>query len=347
MGKTEMVTVLGTRPEIIKLSLLIPMLDREFGHSVVFTSQHYSRNMVDLFFEEMEVRAPDEVLDTKTSDYSVLEEALESSFGKSRPERVVVYGDTNSTVCAARAAKKLGIGIAHVEAGLRCFDQKVPEERNRVETDGMSDLLFPPTELARLHLEKEGITKNVHVVGNTIVDVCRHYSGKIKPAGGDYILVTAHRQENVDNPAKLGEIITALSGFGEVVFPAHPRTKKRLEEFKVRMPPNVRMIDAVGYFEFLGLLKGAKLVITDSGGVQEEAMTLNVPCLTIRDSTERWESIEAGGNFLVGTNSALIKAHAREILDGTLGRAMRKAKNPFGDGHASQRIADVLKKTDF
>ncbi len=341
--KKKVVTVLGTRPEIIKLALLIGLLDRKFDHKLIYTSQHYSYNMARVFFEQLGVREPDGVLEVKSSDTGTLQKAIENSIQELNAELVVVYGDTNSTVAAARAAKALGKKLAHVEAGLRCFDETVPEEKNRIETDLLSDFLFPPTELAKTHLIREGVGGKIWVVGNTVVDVCKKYSSKIKEREGRYILVTAHRQENADKPERLMEIFSALSQFQiEVLFPVHPRTKERIGKFGIDVPKNVKIMDAVRYFEFLGLLKGAELVVTDSGGVQEEALTLNTPCLTIRQSTERWESIAAGGNFLVGTNPALIKAYAKEIIDGELGKSMRKAKNPYGNGQASEKIAETL-----
>jgi len=340
----QIISVFGTRPEIIKMAPIIPLLDKEFSHSIIYTSQHYSKEMADQFFEELGVRKPDVFLHVNSSEHSKLEEAILLEMKKSKAGYVIVYGDTNSTLAAARAAKKCGKKIIHLEAGLRSYDNEMPEENNRIETDRLSEILFPPTELSKEQLAKEGITKNVFVVGNLVVDACNLFAPRAPAEKGNYILLTAHRQENVDNSQKLSEIISALSGLGNVIFPVHPRTRKRLEEFGMKMPANVKLLEPVGYIRFLGLLKGAKLVITDSGGVQEEAATLHIPCLTIRAGNERWEAIIAGSNFLVSTDPKQIQSYARAILNSPLGERMRNAENPFGDGKTAQRIADILKR---
>lgn len=343
--KKKIATIFGTRPEIIKMSRLIPMLDKAFEHTFLFTSQHFSRNMAEIFFKELRVRGPDKFLDVRSSDYDALTSAVEKELRKIKPEYVVVYGDTNSTLSSARAAKNIGAKIIHIEAGLRSYDPKMPEERNRFETDHLSDYLFVPTELCRRILTSEGIKKNVFVVGNTIVDACLHYAKKAKKCKEkDYILLTAHRQENVDDPSNILKMMKMLEGFPKVIFPAHPRTEKKIRENKIVLPPNVRMVKAVGYLEFLGMLKGASVVITDSGGVQEEAITLKTPCLTIRAYTERWETIIEGGNFLVGLQPDVVKSYVKAIRETELGNRMRMAKNPYGDGKTSQKIMAILKK---
>ena len=339
-SKTKIASVFGTRPEIIKMSQLIPLLDAGFWHRVLFTSQHYSENMAQIFFSGLGVRKPDAFLGVESSEYGVLQRAITQELERNPPDYLLCYGDTNSTLAAALAAKESGIRIIHVESGLRSYDQNMPEERNRVETDRLSHFLFAPTELSRLQLEREGLTKNVFVVGNTIVDACLAYAKKAK-ARKCNVLVTAHRQENVDGAENLGKIFECLAGLGDVLFPVHPRTRKNIEKFGLRVPRNVQLEKPMGYLEFLGAMKGANLIITDSGGVQEECITLRVPCLTIRDTTERWETIEEGGNFLVGLNPQLVKSHAFQILNGTLGRSMRKARNPYGR-NVSARIAKIL-----
>jgi UDP-N-acetylglucosamine 2-epimerase (non-hydrolysing) len=340
-------TVFGTRPEIIKLSLLIPMLDRELDHAVVFTSQHYSQNMAGVFFEELGVRAPDCMLGINSSDYGELELGIAKALMKIRPTHVVLYGDTNSTLSGALAAKRLGAKIIHVEAGLRSFDSRMPEERNRIETDGLASLMLAPTGLSREFIRREGLRGKVSVVGNTVVDACLHYLKRVKEKRvldkydvekGEYVLVTAHRQENVDDPQNIIKILKALGALGqEVIFPAHPRTKKRLSEGKYDIPKNIKIVDAIGYLDFLPLLKNCSLVLTDSGGVQEEAITLKAPCLTIRYSTERWETISEGGNFLVGLEPNLVSYWARMVLESDLGKRMKRAKNPYGKGDASKK----------
>jgi UDP-N-acetylglucosamine 2-epimerase (non-hydrolysing) len=345
MSKPKVVTVFGTRPEIIKMAVLIPLLDDEFDHTVIFTSQHYSYNMAKLFFEQLGLRDPDIILEINSSDKQSMEASLSSSLDKLKPALVTVYGDTNSAIAAARAAKSCGAKLAHLEAGLRSYDERMPEEHNRIETDKLSDFLFAPTGLAKKQLEKEGMKKNIYVVGNTIVDSVKTFSKKAKdPAFGDYILLTAHRQENVDDPKWLSQLLDSIAKLSyKIVFPMHPRTKKMLEEFGYSLPANVKVLEPVGYFEFLGLMKNSSLVLTDSGGVQEECICLHVPCLTVRSSTERWEIVAEGGNFIVGSEPRLISSYVKQIIDGDLGQKMRKARNPLGDGKSSKRIARLLK----
>lgn len=347
----KIATVIGTRPEIIKLSQLVPLLDKEFEHTFVFTGQHYSKFMADIFFEQLKVRKPDVFLGVESSDIGLLTDAIKKELKKINPAYVLVYGDTNSTLAAALAAKELNMKIIHVEAGLRCFDDRVPEERNRVQVDKMSDYLFPPTELAKKFLNTEGITKNVFVVGNTVVDACLKYIKQaVKPANldaeaGEYILATVHRQENVDYEETLRDLLEIFRKINKkIVFPVHPRTGKNIEKFKLSMPENVSAIGPVGYFEMLWLIKNAKLVITDSGGVQEEAITLHAPCLTIRGANERWETIMAGGNFLITIDPFLVAHYVKMICDSELGERMKKAKNPYGEGNISRKIVEILKR---
>ncbi len=347
-------TVFGTRPEIIKMSLLVPMLDEGLEHSFVFTSQHYSANMAGVFFQELGVRKPDYMLGVNSSDYGKLQAGIENSLEKIKPTHVVVYGDTNSTLAGARAAKKLGAKVIHVEAGLRSFDSRMPEERNRIETDGLSSLLLTPTGLTKTFIEREGLSGKTSVVGNTVVDACLHYLkktkeqevlGKYQVDKNEFILVTAHRQENVDAPENIIRILKTFEKIEKtILFPIHPRTKKHLSERNYRIPTNVRIVDAIGYLEFLPLLKNSSLVLTDSGGVQEEAITLKVPCLTLRYSTERWETIYEGGNALVGLEPELVSYWVRMVLESDLGKRMRKAKNPYGEGDSSEKCFGEIKE---
>ncbi|VVB66541.1 UDP-N-acetylglucosamine 2-epimerase [Candidatus Gugararchaeum adminiculabundum] len=355
----KIATVFGTRPEIIKMSRLIPLLDARYGkgHKFYYTSQHFSKNMMDVFFQELGVRAPDKILQVNSSEVDKIVAALQPEFEADKPELVVVYGDTNSTLASAIAAKNAKCKLAHVEAGLRSFDKKMPEEKNRLKIDRKSDYLFAPTELQRKFLELEKAKGKIFVVGNTVVDACLHYVQKsegnpilhivgVEP--GAYILLTAHRQENVDRPKRIVKLLHELATIGQkIVFPMHPRTKKMFQEKGIKLPENIRVIDAVGYLEFLKLMKNASVIITDSGGVQEEAVALKVPCLTIRESTERWEAIEAGGNFLVGLEPRLCKYYVKMILESGLGAKMRSASNPYGDGTASkkidEKIAEIIK----
>jgi UDP-N-acetylglucosamine 2-epimerase len=303
-------TVAGTRPEIIKLSLLLSLLDKEYEHIFIYTDQHYSSSMRDVFFDELGVREPDYSLGVYNSDYSKLEEKIYLCLKKENPSYVLVYGDTNSTVAGAKAAKKVNSKLIHLEAGLRSFDERMPEERNRIYVDRTSNYLLTPTILTKNFLEYEGL-HNAYIVGNPIVDVCKSTCStalrkKTKDRlqlDDDFLLVTVHRQENVDNPHILKKLMKHLSEVEEqCVFPIHPRTKRRLKEYNISLPKNVKATEPLGYFDFLNLLYNCSVVLTDSGGVQEEAITLKKPCITLRETTERWETVILGANVLFPLN---------------------------------------------
>ncbi len=349
----KLVTVIGTRPEIIKMSRLIPLLDNGFDNTLLYTNQHYSVEMSEIFFKELGVRKPDCFLDIKSSDVDTLTSSIHKTLEGLNPDYVVLYGDTNSTLAAARSAKRLGLKIIHIEAGLRCYDNRVPEEKNRVETDSISHVFFTPTELTKGFLEKEGIKNGVYVVGNTIVDACLNYLKKADKSNivnklgldDEFILFTAHRQENVDDPSRLNKIVESLDMLNKtVVYPIHPRTKNMLKKFNIELPKKVITIDPVGYFDFLKLLKECALVLTDSGGVQEEAITLKTPCLSMRESTERWETIQAGANFLVGINPELISFNTKFVLESKLKDKLKTIKNPYGIGNTSELIYNQIQK---
>ncbi len=349
----KVATIIGTRPEIIKMSRLVPLLDKSFDHYFIFTNQHYSQNMVDVFFEELEVRKPDELLQVQSSDISVLTAKVKEALLKNKIDKVIVYGDTNSTIASALAAKELGIEIAHVEAGLRCFDSRLPEEGNRIKTDGLSSYLFAPTALSEYFLKEDKIKGKIFVVGNTVVDACKYYVKKaektdilgrlgIRPK--EYIVATAHRQETVDKKECLAQLVKAFKMIGEkIIYPIHPRTLKNLNAFGLKLPKNVKTIGPVGYFEILQLMKNASLVLTDSGGMQEEAITLGVPCLTMREATERWGTVLTGGNILTGISPHLISYCAKMMLNPDAQKKMRRLENPYGNGTTSEQIAKILK----
>jgi len=343
-------TIVGTRPEIIKLSTLVPLLDKKYDHSFVYTGQHYSPTMRDVFFDELRIRQSDYSLNAHSSDYSKLEEEVYPCLERENPSYVLVYGDTNSTVVGARAAKRIKSKLIHLEAGLRSFDQRMPEERNRIFVDSVSDYLLAPTVLTKTFLEYEGY-KNIYIVGNPIVDACKKYlpralKRKTKDnleLDDEFLLITAHRQENVDDPYALKELVRHLSELrGQCIYPIHPRTERRLKENEINLPENVKAIEPLGYFDFLNLLYNCSVVLTDSGGVQEEAITLKKPCITLRENTERWETILMGANrlFPLLHNQGSLSDAVEEMKDKS--EYIRGLKNPYGEGNTSQKVVEVI-----
>jgi len=332
----KILTVVGARPQFIKLAPLSKIL-RENGINeiIVHTGQHYDENMNDLFFKELEIPEPDYNLGIGSGNHGeqtgrMLIE-IEKIILKEKPDLVIVYGDTNSTLAGALSASKLHIKLAHVEAGLRSFNKRMPEEINRVLTDHVSDILFCPTQTAVENLKNEGITNGVYLVGDVMFDALLHFSKisdmksnilerlNIKPK--EYYLATIHRAENTDNYERLKNILTAFSKMDEmVVFPIHPRTKKMINYYGLDdliENDNVKVIDPVGYLDMLKLEKNAKAILTDSGGVQKEAFWLKVPCITLRDETEWIETVNLGWNRLVGSNVEKILKAVRDLKFGT------------------------------
>jgi len=351
--------VLGTRPEIIKMSPLIRACnDQGLDYEVFHTGQHYSYAMDRIFFEQLDLPLPAHNLDAGSGTHGAqtaeILTGLEKSFLKKPPGIVLVQGDTNTVLAGALAASKLHIPVGHVEAGLRSFDRSMPEEINRIVADHVSDQLYAPTENSRQNLLREGINaERITVTGNTVVDALqenlRIAHQKVHPLEelclepSEYFLVTAHRAENVDDPVRLSQIMIGLKKTSEhfglpVVFPMHPRTRKMVREFSLSTE-GIRVMDPVGYLEFLVLESMAMLILTDSGGVQEEGCILSVPCVTLRDNTERPETIDAGANVLAGTNPEKILTSVRQIID-----IPRTWKNPFGNGNAARCILEVCKK---
>ncbi|MDD3136258.1 MAG: UDP-N-acetylglucosamine 2-epimerase (non-hydrolyzing) [Methanoregula sp.] len=349
--------VLGTRPEIIKMSPIIRECEaKQIDYFILHTGQHYSYEMDRAFFCDLALPEPKYNLDVGSGSHaeqtSRILTGIERVLEKEAPDIVLVQGDTNTVLAGALAAAKLHIPIGHVEAGLRSFDRQMPEEINRVVADHISDLLFAPTETARQHLLHEGIPHDkILVTGNTVVDavfqslaIARTKSNitetlGIMPKG--YFLVTSHRQENVDSPETLHEIIRALLAIHAeyslpVIFPMHPRTKKMAQQFQLPLC-GITVIDPTGFFDFLQLESNARLILTDSGGVQEEACILGVPCVTLRNTTERPETIDAGANLLAGTGCDRIREGVNEMLN-----ARRTWENPYGDGRAGVRIVESI-----
>jgi len=349
--------ILGTRPEIIKMAPIIRECERRgLGYFVLHTGQHYSYSMDRVFFEQLELPLPEYNLDVGSGSHAEqtgkIMKGAEEILARKLPDVVLVQGDTNTVLAGALAASKLHIKVGHVEAGLRSYDRSMPEEINRVVADHISDYCFAPTEISKANLLKEGITEEkIHVTGNTIVDsVYQNLEiamrkvdilGDLGLKPKEYFLVTSHRQENVDSRERLGEIIRGLeivkSEFGlPVVFPVHPRTHKMVESFGFEFD-GIRAIESLGFLEFLQLEANARLVLTDSGGVQEETCILGVPCVTLRDNTERPETLEVGANILVGSRGMGIL----EAVEYSYG-IKKEWNNPFGNGDSAIRILNLL-----
>jgi UDP-N-acetylglucosamine 2-epimerase (non-hydrolysing) len=360
---------LGTRPEIIKMSPVIRECEkRGLDYFILHTGQHYSYKMDRVFFEQLELLDAKYNLDvgsgTHAEQTGKILIGVEKILQKEKPDVVLLEGDTNTVLAGALAAAKLHVKVGHVEAGLRSYDRRMPEEINRVLTDHCSDYAFAPTEKARQILLSEGIPdEKIFVTGNTIVDaVYQNLSisrDRINPLNElelvprEYFLVTAHRQENVDIKKRFKGIIKGLelvaAEFGlPVIYPIHPRARKMMNHFGLKAN-GIEFIEPLDYPSFLQLESKAKLVLTDSGGVQEETCILGIPCVTLRDNTERHETLEIGSNILAGTNAKNILSATEEMLNKqTLGKFDQNAslnwRNPFGDGRAGERSIRILKE---
>jgi len=357
-GSAMIAIILGTRPEIIKMSPVIRACEKQnLDYCIIHTGQHYSYEMDRVFFEELELPQPEYNLDvgsgTHAEQTSKIMIGVERVLKNVKPDIILVEGDTNTVMAGALAAAKLHIKVGHVEAGLRSYDRRMPEEINRIVADHVSDYLFAPTEKAKQNLLREGVEENkIFVTGNTIVDavyqnleIAKRKVNVLKDLGlkpKEYFLVTAHRQENVDVKERLKGILKGLELIHEefsmpVIFPIHPRTRKRIREFGLSLD-GVTVNDPLGFLEFLQLEANARLVLTDSGGVQEETCILGVPCVTLRDNTERPETLEVGSNIIVGTKR-------EKILEGVklMFNKENSWENPFGDGRAGERIIEILK----
>jgi UDP-GlcNAc3NAcA epimerase len=318
----------------------------------VHTGQHYDDNMSEVFFRQMRIPAPDVNLGVGSGEHGrqtgAMLAALEEVLLERRPDRVLVYGDTNSTLAGALAAAKLNIPVAHVEAGLRSFQRAMPEEINRVVADHLSDLLFCPTPTAVTNLACEGIRSGVHLVGDIMFDAALFYRGLLEqgdaesrlPAGlpDDFYLLTLHRPENTDDPRRLRTIIEALNGLEGFrgVFPVHPRTRKAFAAQGLRLAPHLRAIEPVGYLEMLELERCCRFIVTDSGGVQKEAFFFGKPCITLRDQTEWIETVQSGWNTLVVAEAAKIR-QAFEHL-----HIPSEQPAYYGDGNCGSRILSIL-----
>ena len=347
----RIVTVVGNRPQFVKAAAVSRLLRERADELIVHTGQHYDDELSRIFFEELNVPAPDRELDagggTNTAQTARILAGLEPVLAELDPSLVLVYGDTNSTLAGALAASQAGIPTGHVEAGMRSFDRSMPEELNRVLTDHASELLLCSTETAMRNLENEGIRGEAHLVGDVMADVSlafRDIAEERSPIldelgldPGSYLVVTAHRAGNVDSPERLEQLARLLAALPEpVVFPVHPRTRARLEAAGLtERLGRVKLLSPLGYLDFLKLARHARAVLTDSGGVQKEAYLLGVPCVTLRDTTEWVETVEAGWNTLVDLDPAAALAALER-------RPPEERPELYGGGHAAERVCDVL-----
>ena len=353
---------MGARPNLPKIAPLLRVMQRhpEITAILVHSGQHYDENLSDVFFRQMGIPAPQVNLEVGSGSHAAqtaeILKRIEPVLEEHRPDVVVVVGDVNSTIAVSLAAAKLGIRVAHVEAGLPSFDRTMPEEINRVLTDAIADYLFVTEEDAITNLMKEGRPRDsIFLVGNAMIDSLRHFLpvaqqssigvelGLKNDADWErFGLLTLHRPSNVDSAEKLSQLLGAIDAVAAevpVIFPVHPRTQQRIAEAGVRHHPQLRMISPAGYLDFLCLLSKAALVLTDSGGIQEETTALGIPCLTLRENTDRPVTISHGTNLLVGMDPAKIVAVARDVLAGK-GKAGRIP--PLRDGQAARRIVEVL-----
>ncbi|WP_296857260.1 non-hydrolyzing UDP-N-acetylglucosamine 2-epimerase [uncultured Methanobrevibacter sp.] len=365
----KIATVLGTRPEIIKMAPIIDEISkRDIDQIVLHTGQHYDKEMSDNFFKDLEIPVPDYNIHVGSGSHGkqtgLMMKGIEEVLVKEKPDIVLVQGDTNAVLAGALVASKLHIAVGHVEAGLRSFDMTMPEELNRRVADISSTMYFVPTEHSAINLIAEGFShKNVFITGNTVVDACFRHLDIAKKRGfeeeslasldienmDNILTLTMHRAENVDIKERVTSIIDALKQLSDmnIIFPIHPRTKNTLKNFglfdELDSLKHVHIIKPVGYLDFLLLTSKSKLILTDSGGLQEEAITLNVPVLTLRYNTERPETVAAGGNILVGSNKDVIVENANKILnDKKFFDKMSNALNPYGVGNSAKLIVDAI-----
>ncbi len=327
-----------------------------YRHLIVHTGQHYDKNMSKIFFDQLDIPMPNINLGVGAGNHGEQTGKIMIEFEKicleEKPDIVLIYGDVNSTIAAALVSVKLGIRIGHVEAGLRSFDRAMPEEINRILTDTISDYLFTPSPDADENLIKEGIPQEkIHMVGDIMVDSLLFNKGKaakldvlstLDLSAKKYAVLTLHRPNNVDNEQNMKNIFSALNVISEkvqIVFPMHPRTKKMMQKFSIKMAENIKTIQPLGYLEFLSLMTNCKFMLTDSGGIQEETTVLDVPCLTLRNTTERPITLSHGTNILVWNDTEKIVREVDKILNGR----GKKGKCPdLWDGQTAKRIIDIL-----
>ena len=356
----KVITVVGTRPEIIRLSRIIPLLDTHFSHIIVNTNQNFTKELNSIFFEQFEIRKPDYNLKINTKSYGMeigqIISETEKIFRKEKPDIILILGDTHSGLAAIPAAH-MGIKIVHLEAGMRSYDSRMPEEKNRKLIDHLSSILLPYTTYSRENLIRENIHPGkIFVVGNPIIEVIQHHLPKIEKnkimdklqvKKNEYFLVTAHRSENVDNEVSLRNIFTALERLQnkfkkEVIFPIHPRTESKIKK-KIKIPKNIKLIKPLGFFEFSKLEQNTFCLITDSGTIPEESLFFKTPCITIRESTERPEYLEAGSNILAGLKpEGIIKA----VQSITSKKPDWEWDVKLGDGKTSSKVINIIQGKD-
>ncbi|TKJ38256.1 MAG: UDP-N-acetylglucosamine 2-epimerase (non-hydrolyzing) [Planctomycetes bacterium B3_Pla] len=357
----KIIHVVGARPNFVKIASILRACRQapEIESLLVHTGQHYSENMSRTFFEALEIPVPNVNLEVGSGSHAQqtaeIMKRFEPVVTESNPDAVLVVGDVNSTIACTLVAKKLGIGVIHVEAGLRSFDRSMPEEINRILTDAISDILFVTEPSGLVNLEREGIAgPRVHFVGNVMIDTLEYHRGKAADSRilceldlqpGKYVVVTLHRPSNVDEHEAMVRILDALAEIQKktnVVFPMHPRTVENLTSSglisDIESLPNMLITEPLAYIDFLKLMSESKLVMTDSGGIQEETTILGIPCLTVRENTERPVTVSEGTNILVGTDTNRILEGYRESMDMTIPHSRPK----FWDGKASQRIVSIL-----
>lgn len=346
----KIVSIVGARPQFIKAAAVSRALRQRHSEVLVHTGQHYDYEMSGIFFDGLHLPRPDVNLGVGSGSHAAQTAAMlrgiEEVLVAEAPDYLLIYGDTNSTLAGALAASKLLVPVAHVEAGLRSYNRRMPEEINRVIADHLSDLLLCPSDTAVRNLAAEGITRNTHQVGDVMLDVMNWARQQLAERPAEilerlglkrqcYLLATVHRSENTDDPARLEQILSAFNGLDElVVFPAHPRVRKMISN--CHLEGHVRLIDPVGYLDMVALAGGARMILTDSGGLQKEAYWLGVPCLTMREETEWVETVEAGWNALVGADQAKISAGVRAFAP--------KGSPPalYGDGCSAERCIALL-----
>ena len=364
-NRLKIMNIVGARPNLPKIAPLMREMKRhaDVEPLLVHTGQHYDDKLNDIFFRQMGIPAPDANLEVGSGSHAAqtaeILKRIEPVLLDRRPDLVLVVGDVNSTIAVSLAAVKLGMRVAHVEAGLRSFDRSMPEEINRILTDALADYLFVTEDDAIEHLLKEGRPReSIFLVGNVMIDSLRYFlpTAQQSRIGEDlglakgqdwrrFAVLTLHRPSNVDSADKLNELLGAIDSIAAevpVIFPVHPRTRQRLAQAGVSHHPDLKFVEPVGYLDFLCLLSRATLVLTDSGGIQEETTALGIPCLTLRENTERPATITQGTNLLVGTDPANIVSAARKSL---AGESKAGRIPPLWDGHSAERIVDILRRT--